>query len=117
MAQIPAFVTEVDRISAKYGMHVLTHGHAGDGNLHSNIILMTGEDQDEWNAKLPKMQHELYTAAKNLGGTISGEHGIGRKRKKFLPLVASGAEIEFMRRIKRAVDPNNILNPGKIFDV
>jgi glycolate oxidase len=117
VAQIPEFVSEIERISEKYDMKVLTHGHAGDGNLHSNIILMPDEDAGEWNRKLPKMQYELYIAAKNLGGTISGEHGIGRKRKKFLPLVASDAEIEFMRKIKRAVDPNNILNPGKIFDM
>ncbi|MFC1552304.1 FAD-binding oxidoreductase [Candidatus Latescibacterota bacterium] len=117
MAQIPEFVSEIERVSEKYDMTVLTHGHAGDGNLHSNIIMTPDEDADEWNRKLPLMQHELYIAAKNLGGTISGEHGIGRKRKKFLPLVASDAEIEFMRKIKRAVDPNNILNPGKIFDM
>jgi len=54
---------------------------------------------------------------KKLGGTISGEHGIGSKRKKYMYLVSDEAELEFMKKIKRAVDPNNILNPGKIFDL
>ena len=72
---------------------------------------------DEWYRKLPLVLEELYSATKKLGGTISGEHGIGHKRKKYMRLVASESELEFMRCIKRAVDPKNIMNPGKIFDV
>ena len=72
---------------------------------------------EEWYRIIPLALKELYIATKKLGGTISGEHGIGIKRKKFLDLVVSPAALEFMRAIKRAVDPNNIMNPGKIFDV
>ena len=71
----------------------------------------------EWHRKLPLALKDLYIATKNPGGKISGEHGIGHKRKEYMPLMASDTEIEFMRRIKRAVDPNNIMNPGKIFDL
>ena len=93
------------------------YGHAGDGNLHATAIKNPKGSMEEWREKLPHILEELYIATKKLGGTISGEHGIGHKRKKYLPLVVSEAELEYMRRIKRAVDPNNILNPGKIIDV
>ena len=116
-AQIPEFVYEVEKISKKHNVRVFIHGHPGDGNIHSNIGMNPDGTDEDWKRKLPKVQKDLYIAAKNLGGTISGEHGIGCKRKKFMPIVASDAEIDFMRRIKRGVDPNNILNPGKIFEL
>ena len=75
------------------------------------------DSMDEWQEKLPKALEDLYRAIKKLGGAISGEHGIGSKRKKFMNLVASEAELQMMRNIKKALDPNNILNPGKIFDM
>ena len=98
-------------------MQIVIHGHAGDGNLHTNIVKNPNDTDEDWNRKLPHVQKDLYIASKNLGGTISGEHGIGHKRKKFMPIFSTEVELEFMRKIKRAVDPNNILNPGKIFDV
>ncbi len=116
-AQIPEFVYEVEKISKKHNVRVFIHGHPGDGNIHSNIGMNPDGTDEDWKRKLPEVQKDLYIAAKNLGGTISGEHGIGCKRKKFMPIVASEAEIDFMRRIKRGVDPNNILNPGKIFEL
>ena len=66
---------------------------------------------------LPGIMEDLFRVTARLGGTISGEHGIGHKRKKYLPIVMTEPAIEMMRQIKRALDPNNILNPGKIFDV
>jgi glycolate oxidase len=66
---------------------------------------------------LPRVLRDLYLETRELGGTISGEHGIGHKRKKYLPLVLTEDEIDAMRKIKRALDPLNILNPGKIFDL
>jgi glycolate oxidase len=75
------------------------------------------DSMDEWHSRLPKILEDLYLTVKKLGGTISGEHGIGSKRKNYMHLVATDAELEFMKKIKRAVDPNNIMNPGKIIDV
>ena len=117
IAQIPDLIAEIEKISIKHDMQIVIHGHAGDGNLHTNIVKNSKETDEDWNRKLPHVQKDLYIAAKNLGGTISGEHGIGHKRKKFMPIFSTEVELEFMRKIKRAVDPNNILNPGKIFDV
>jgi glycolate oxidase len=70
---------------------------------------------EHWQEVLPQVRAELYEIAHKLGGTITGEHGIGHKRKEYLPLVLGGAEIELMKRIKLAFEPDNILNPGKIF--
>jgi len=116
-ASIPDLIPELERISAEYGVQIPCYGHAGDGNLHATIVKAPDDSMDEWRAKLPKALKDLYRAVMALGGTISGEHGIGSKRKAYMHLVVSEAELEFMRKIKRAVDPNNILNPGKIFDV
>lgn len=116
-AQIPDLVNEIEKISNKHDMQIMIYGHAGDGNMHANIVINPNDSDEDWNRKLPEVQKDLFIAAKKLGGTISGEHGIGHKRKKFMSIVASEAELEFMRKIKRAVDPNNILNPGKIFDL
>ncbi len=116
-AQIPDLMPEIQRISGKYDITIPCYGHAGDGNLHATAIKNPGDSMDEWHRKLPLVLEELYIATKNLGGTISGEHGIGHKRKKYMPLVASDGELEFIRKIKRALDPNNIMNPGKIVDV
>ena len=116
-AQIPDIMPEIKRISEKYDVLIPCYGHAGDGNLHATAIKNPADSMEEWYRKVPLVLKELYTSTKKLGGTISGEHGIGHKRKEYMPLVASEGELKFMRRIKRAVDPNNIMNPGKIFDV
>lgn len=116
-ASIPDLIPELDAISKKYRFQIPCYGHAGDGNLHATIVKSPEHTLAEWHDKLPSALADLYRAIKKLGGTISGEHGIGSKRKDYMHLVADDAEIEFMRKIKRAVDPNNILNPGKIFDV
>lgn len=115
--QIPDLMPEIARISEKYNVQIPCYGHAGDGNLHATLIKNPDDSMDEWHRKLPLALEDLYRATLKLGGTLSGEHGIGHKRKKFMSIVKTEAELEFMRRIKRAVDPNNILNPGKIFDV
>ena len=116
-AQIPDLMPEIARISEKYDVQIPCYGHAGDGNLHATAIKNPDDSMDTWYEKLEGILEELYIAAVRLGGTISGEHGIGSKRKKYMHLACSEAELEFMRRIKRAVDPNNVLNPGKIVDV
>jgi glycolate oxidase len=114
--KIPLFIESLAELSRKYDVLIPCYGHAGDGNLHATVIKKPDSSLEQWPQVLPLVLEELYKTAADLGGTISGEHGIGHKRKKYLPLVMSEAEIEAMRSIKRALDPNNILNPGKIFD-
>jgi glycolate oxidase len=116
-ASIPKIMPDLERIAERYGVQIPCYGHAGDGNLHATVVKDPADSLEQWQKKLPQVLTDLYTAAKALGGTISGEHGIGSKRKGFMGLVASEAELEMMRRIKRALDPNNVLNPGKIFDL
>jgi glycolate oxidase len=116
-ARIPELADDFAKISCEFEMPIMVYGHAGDGNIHANIVINPDDDEEAWQRKLPLIQEKMFIAAKKLGGTISGEHGIGLKRKKFLNIVLSEDEIEFMRKIKKGVDPNYILNPGKIFDL
>ena len=116
-AQIPDIMPEIAKISEKYGMQIPCYGHAGDGNLHATLIKNPDDPMEDWHEKMPKALEELYIATKKLGGTLSGEHGIGHKRKKYMSIVSSTPLLDYMRRIKQAVDPNLILNPGKIVDV
>ena len=117
IAAIPAVVKALGELSRKYDVAIPCYGHAGDGNLHATPVKNPAWSDEQWLETLPKILTELYELTASLGGTISGEHGIGHKRKEYLPLVMSEPAIELMRAIKRAWDPNNILNPGKIFDV
>jgi len=116
-ADIPKLIPELQRISAKYGVQIPCFGHAGDGNVHPKVVKLPEDSPEAWNEKLPKVLTELYQVTKELGGTMSGEHGVGSKRKQYLKLFASEAEMELIRSIKRAFDPNNIMNPGKIVDL
>jgi len=116
-AAIPRLVEAFERLAGKYDMLIPCFGHAGDGNLHARMVKKPGEPPEEWEKKLPRALEELYRETAALGGTISGEHGIGSKRKKYLPIFQTEAEIEILRRIKRALDPLNILNTGKVVDV
>ncbi len=116
-AAIPNLMPELAAMSERHGVQIPCYGHAGDGNLHATVVKAPDDSMEEWRGKLPEVLKDLYVAARKLGGTISGEHGIGSKRKKFMRLVLGEPELELMRKIKRALDPNNILNPGKIFDV
>lgn len=112
-AELPTLLKGVKEIGAKYGFKSVCYGHAGDGNLHVNII--KGDLNDEiWERELPKGIKEIFTLCKKLGGTISGEHGIGLVQKEYLPIVFPEYQIELMRNIKKIFDPQLILNPGKI---
>jgi glycolate oxidase len=114
-AQIPQLIREIERLSEQYGVVIPTYGHAGDGNLHSTPIKPPEISMGAWNEMLPKLLADLYACTAKLGGTISGEHGIGSKRKKFMRLVMQPELIELQKRLKLTFDPHNILNPGKIF--
>ena len=115
MAQIPDLMPELERLSRKYDVLLPCFGHAGDGNLHVHIVKRPETPLEQWQEDLPHILTELYTAVATLGGTISGEHGIGAKRSRYLPLVLDPVLIGLQRRIKQLFDPLNILNPGKIF--
>lgn len=117
ISAIPDLMPELDRISKKYNIQIPCYGHAGDGNLHATLVKNPEITMEEWYDIEVKALEELYQATKKLGGTLSGEHGIGSKRKDFMGIVSSPVEMDLMRRIKKAFDPNNIMNPGKIFDL
>jgi len=113
-AELAKLLIGVKEIGAKYGFKSVCYGHAGDGNLHVNIIKGEMSDTD-WNNKLTFGIREIFELTKNLGGTISGEHGIGLVQKEYLGIVLSDKNIELQKGIKKIFDPNQILNPGKIF--
>ncbi len=104
----------VKKIAEHYGITTICYGHAGDGNLHVNILKMKMSDE-EWTGKLDDAITEIFKLTVDLGGTISGEHGIGFSQRKYLPLAFSKSEMALMKRIKNAFDPRGILNPQKIF--
>jgi len=113
-AELAKLLIGVKEIGTKYGFKSVCYGHAGDGNLHVNIIKGEMSDSD-WNNKLTFGIREIFELTKNLGGTISGEHGIGLVQKEYLGIVLSDKNIELQKGIKKLFDPNQILNPGKIF--
>jgi len=116
ISAIPRLVGGMARIGRKYDVLIPTYGHAGDGNMHTRVLMNADWSVEKWNKILPRILDELYELTARLGGKISGEHGIGHKRKAYLPRFVDSWALELMRSIKRAWDPNNILNPGKIFD-
>lgn len=113
-AELPALLKAVKRIGKEYGFHSVCYGHAGDGNLHVNIVKQNMSNKD-WNDKLPQGIRELFQEVVQLGGTISGEHGIGLVQKDYMRIAFNEAQIKLMRQIKDVFDPKGILNPGKIF--
>ena len=114
--RIPEAAEACNRIAAKVGLTLRMVSHAGDGNIH--ITLFRGDlPEMEWNRRLGNFQEELYEVVYRMGGRLSGEHGIGYKRKDLMQRFTDPVELDMMRRIKNALDPNLILNPGKIFDM
>ena len=98
-------------IGKKYGFRSVCYGHAGDGNLHVNIIKEEISDED-WKTKVPLGIREIFQLCVKLGGTISGEHGIGYVQKDYLDIAFNDTQLELMKGIKRLFDPKGILNPG-----
>ncbi|MFB0566030.1 MAG: FAD-binding oxidoreductase [Candidatus Aminicenantaceae bacterium] len=122
-AEIPSHVKNVHKISQKYNIWLPTFGHAADGNVHTHIMKARFVDgslvpvqEEEWREKFEEVRRELYKDCKKRGGVISGEHGIGFVKKRFLPYIVGKKQVELMKGIKRLFDPQNILNPHKIFD-
>ncbi len=116
IASIPDLLPQIYEVAEKYNVIIPCFGHAGDGNIHSTIVKKPDMEMDEWQNIQETVRLELYNLVLACGGTISGEHGIGHKRKKYMYLALDSVTIELMKRIKRAFDPQVILNPGKIFD-
>lgn len=112
--ELPKLLKGVKAIGNSFGFKSVCYGHAGDGNLHVNIIKGEMDDQT-WNEKLPNAITAIFELCISLGGTLSGEHGIGLVQKNYMPLAFSKTELALMQGIKKVFDPNGILNPGKIF--
>ena len=108
-AEIPAFLDRCQAIAAQYESFVVGCGHAGDGNVHLSVFQTDP-------AKCHATMHDILSTGVELGGAVSGEHGIGRAKKAHLAATEDPAKLDLMRRIKTAFDPSDILNPGAIFD-
>lgn len=115
--QEPRLLARILELARKYGLITRIASHAGDGNIHLNILKNEDLTYEQWEEKVSENQQELYRFIYQLGGRLSGEHGIGSKRKALMEEFTNPDELAMMRAVKKALDPNNILNPGKIFDV
>jgi len=122
-AEISEHVKFVHELSRQYEIWLPTFGHAADGNVHTHIMKARYENgkivplpEKEWREKLEEVREKLYGDCQRRGGVISGEHGIGVVKRKYLSYSLDKKQIELMKDIKRTFDPNDILNPGKIFD-
>ena len=113
-ARLPELVRGVKEICRRYGITSVCYGHAGDGNVHVNL-LKEAMDDAAWNDSIETAVGEIFRLTVSLGGTISGEHGIGYSQKNYLPIALGEEEIALMKAIKRTCDPAGILNPGKVF--
>ncbi|MBU0908355.1 MAG: glycolate oxidase subunit GlcD, partial [Proteobacteria bacterium] len=111
--RIPDLAFFVESLATEHGLTIFTFGHAGDGNIHVNIMLDKNDAREVARAEIATKA--LFEKVIKLGGTLSGEHGIGITKAAYLPLELDAASLEVMRGIKKYFDPNNILNPGKIF--
>lgn len=113
-AELTTLLKGVKEIGKKYGFSSVCYGHAGDGNLHVNILKETMTD-DDWNTKIPFAIREIFTLCVQLKGTLSGEHGIGLVQKDYMDIAFKPIVLDLQKNIKLLFDPNNILNPNKMF--
>jgi glycolate oxidase len=111
-SKVPDMLRAIEAIAAKHDVRIGTFGHAGDGNLHPDLVFERGDPRAEAVTKL--VQADLYRAALELGGTVTGEHGIGMARRDWLEIQRGPDAVRFMRAIKTALDPLGILNPGRV---
>ena len=112
-SKIVPLVEGIQEISAKYNITVCIMGHAGDGNIHPNFALVLSDEKEKENFE--KVKEELFKLAIELGGSLSGEHGIGSEKKPYLDFALQDTALKYMKEIKKLFDPNNIMNPDKMF--
>jgi len=113
-SELAHMIRFVGSVAAKHRLRIGTFGHMGDGNLHPTFL--TDERNKEEMPRVEEAFKEIFDEAIRLGGTITGEHGIGVSKKSFLPKFAGDAQMRVLRELRRVLDPEGILNPGKIFD-
>ncbi|SKC88724.1 FAD-binding oxidoreductase [Ohtaekwangia koreensis] len=113
-ANLPKLIVGIKEIGKQFGFNSVCYGHLGDGNLHVNVMKEQISNED-WDTKVVDGIGEIFKLTVSLGGTLSGEHGIGIAKKPYMPIAMGEANLMVMRGIKKAFDPNGILNPGKIF--
>jgi glycolate oxidase len=111
-SRVPDMLRAIEAIALKHDVRIGTFGHAGDGNLHPDLVLERGDPRGEQITKA--VQEDLYRAALDLGGTVTGEHGIGSARREWLEPQRGTDAVRFMRAIKAALDPQGLLNPGRV---
>jgi glycolate oxidase len=112
-SKVPDVIREIEQIQQKYGIPIVNFGHAGDGNIHVNVMI--DKEIPGMEEKAHEAIREVFQAALDLNGTMSGEHGVGLAKQPYIPMELSPVQIATMKSIKHALDPNNILNPGKMF--
>jgi glycolate oxidase len=113
-SELSKMVRFIQSVAAKYKLRIGTFGHFGDGNLHPTCL--TNERRPEEMHRVEEAFSEIFDMAIRLGGTITGEHGVGIAKKKYLPKFAGDVQMRVLREVRRSLDPKNILNPGKMFD-
>jgi glycolate oxidase len=112
-SRLPEMLGELGRLSEESGIMIVNFGHAGDGNIHVNI--MVERDDEEKYRKALALLRDMFSAVLSLGGTISGEHGVGLTKAEYIGMEVGKRELELMKSVKRVFDPRGLLNPGKIF--
>jgi glycolate oxidase len=115
MAALPALIRKVKDLCHQYQVRSVCYGHAGDGNIHVNLLKEHHSD-GFWQETMPEMIRDLFVEVRRLGGTLSGEHGIGWSQKPYLSTVMNPIQIQLMKGIKAVFDPLGLLNPGKIWE-
>ena len=119
VSELWAFCDELTAFFAMYypGWEICNFGHIGDGNLHINVLKPPEMTVGEFHQRTNSVDHALFRLVHKHGGSISAEHGIGLLKKEYLPYSRTAAEMAIFRSVKRALDPNGIMNPGKVFDL
>jgi len=112
-SKVPDMIRALEAISSKYNVPIVNFGHAGDGNIHVNV--MVDLEEEGMSETIEKVLDEIFDSAVSLGGAISGEHGIGTSKAKYMGVGLNEATLNTMKLIKVALDPQNVLNPGKVF--
>lgn len=119
VSKVPDFLREIDAVVAKHypDFEIIWFGHIGDGNLHLNILKPEDMPKEEFFAKCETVNKWVFEIVERYNGSVSAEHGVGLVKKDYLSYTRSPLEIEYLKAIKRVFDPNNIMNPGKVFDL